>query len=177
MQKKVSNIAVNENPLSYDSMVGKYKEYRYGYKSREDFTTKEQLEVDILKILESLGYPIDQTGTYFYKDIIVKAMKKIQNAKTEEEYVCLIMEMNYNYSQFYFDIARNDYDIGLKTFHNCIELSYQSKKNQNSSLKRTIGLTDGKLEYKKEALLIASYIVENQAPKELSQIKRMIKTN
>lgn len=172
MQNKILMIPINETPISYDSMAEKYKELKYGYKSKENLSEEEQLEVDTLKVLESLGYPLEQTGTYFYKDIIVKAIKQLQESTSKESYQELIVALNNDYSQFYFDIARNGYDVGLKTFHSCINISHQAKKIQNTSLQQRLGLDDPKMNYKQEALLIADYITENKTRKEHPKIKK-----
>lgn len=172
MPNKFLIISINECPLSYDSMAKKYNELKYDYKLKENLSEEKKLEVDTLNVLELLGYPLEQTGTYFYKDIIVKIIKQMQESISIESYQMLISALNNDYSQFYFDIARNNYDVGLKTFHNCINTSRKTKKRKNLTLQQKIGIDDSKMNYKEEALLIANYITENQSKKEYPKIKK-----
>ncbi|HIR48870.1 MAG TPA: hypothetical protein IAB35_02725 [Candidatus Faecimonas gallistercoris] len=176
-KKDSSTYKVNSNPICYDYMVQKYQYYKNGWLN-EKLSEKEQLEVDVLNVLEKLGYSMQETGTYFYKDVIVKATKALQNSETNQEYMNLITEMNNNYSQFYFDIARNGYDIGLKTFHKCIELSHQNRNSNllNINLQQEIGLNEIIKNYKQEALLIASYMT-TKTPKEQKPVAKKMVVN
>ena len=163
---------VNTLPLSYDEMASKYKDYKKKMMPIEKLSQREKKEVETLKILEELGYSLEETGTYFYKDVIVKAVEQLQESSSEESYQELIEDLNNDYSQFYFDIARNGYDVGLKTFHGCINMSRETKNIQNTLLQERIGIEEANMNYKQEALLIANYITENQTRKEIPQIKQ-----
>ena len=165
---------VNTLPLSYDEMASKYKDYKKKMMPIEKLSQREKKEVETLKILEELGYSLEETGTYFYKDVIVQAIEQLQEATSEENYRELIIAINNNYSQFYFDIARNGYDVGLKTFHSCINISYQNRTRMNKELQREIGLDEYNTNYKQEALLIANHIIENQPRKEKSVMKKKV---
>lgn len=172
LQKDNGIYLVNTQPLSYDYMVTKYSAYKEGNILVDDLEKREKLEVETLKILEELGYSLEETGTYFYKDVIVKAVEKLQESSSDENYQELIAGLSNDFSQFYFDIARNGYDVGLKTFHGCINMSHETKNIQNTLLQQRIGIEDANRNYKQEALLIANYIMENQTRKELPQIKQ-----
>ena len=132
----------------------------------------DKADAKTLKILEELGYSLEETGTYFYKDVIVKAVEQLQESSSEESYQELIEDLNNDYSQFYFDIARNGYDVGLKTFHSCINISHQTKNPQDTVLQQRIGIKDANRNYRQEGLLIADYITENQTRKEMTQVKQ-----
>ena len=165
---------VNTLLLSYDEMASKYKDYKKKMMPIEKLSKREKKEVETLKILEELGYSLEETGTYYYKDVIVQAIEQFQDATSEENYRELIIAINNNYSQFYFDIARNGYDVGLKTFHSCINISYQNRTRINKELQREIGLDEYNTNYKQEALLIANHIIENQPRKEKSVMKKKV---
>ena len=171
LQKDTGIYLVNHQPLFYvEDMPKKYSTYKEGNISVENLTEREKLAVETLNVLEELGYSLEETGTYFYKDVIVKAVEQLQESSSEESYQELIEDLNNDYSQFYFDIARNGYDVGLKTFHSCINISHQTKNPQDTVLQQRIGIKDANRNYKQEALLIANYIMENQTRKELPQI-------
>lgn len=96
-----------------------YMEYKNGIS--KEFTEERKIEMNTLQLLENLGYPMDELGTYLYKNIIVKVIKSIS---VDEGFInCknLLLQLKDAFSQFYFDIARNDLDMGLKTFHRHIE--------------------------------------------------------
>lgn len=165
---------MNSHPKCYDSMASKYEEQRCGMLIGP-LPDAEQKEIDILRVLEELGYSPEETGTYFYKEVIVEAKEKLQEIHTEEEYINLINEMGNNYSQFYFDIARNGHDIGLKTFHNCINLSYQNRiqRPMNVNLAQKIGIENFNTDYKSEAILIANYMLSKESTNVKPAVKKI----
>ena len=182
MQNKIQEntsgaFLVNSFPQTQDPAVLKYKNYKDGKITLEDLKEEEQLEMNTLSILENLGYPMDKTGTYFYKDIIIKSMDKLQQIETEQDYIELMTAMANSYSQFYFDIARNKYDVGLTTFHSCVYMSNQYKQihSNNKDLEQEIGLAEFTIDYKGEALLIANYIYKKENKKENPQVQKIIK--
>ena len=87
---------VNTLPLSYDEMASKYKDYKKKMMPIEKLSQREKKEVETLKILEELGYSLEETGTYFYKDVIVQAIEQLQEATSEENYRELIIAINNN---------------------------------------------------------------------------------
>lgn len=172
-----STYMMNKHPGCYDSMASKYEAYRCGMLIGP-LLEDEQQEIDVLKVLEELGYPMQETGTYFYKDIIIKAKQELQKiyqkdpeAKEAAE-ANLSKEMGNKFSQFYFDIARNNLDMGLKTFHSCISLAHQNRiqNPMNITLGQEIGV-DGFGDYKGEALLIANYMLTKEDIKSQPPVK------
>ena len=76
-------------------------------------------DIEILSILEKLGYPMDDLGTYLYKDVVVGVCEEI-----EKEHVAsnnkrrkVTSDLNNGYSDIYLWIAREDKELGCKTFH------------------------------------------------------------
>ena len=171
---EILSFKVYQNPKNYDiknvrELPSIDLEYLYEI---DNLTEREKLAVETLNVLEELGYSLEETGTYFYKDVIVKIIEQLQVSSSEESYQELITDLNNDFSQFYFDIARNGYDVGLKTFHGCINMSRETKNIQNTLLQERIGIEEANMNYKQEALLIANYITENQTRKEMPQIKQ-----
>lgn len=169
-----STYIMNDHPRCYDSMARKYEEYKCKMLA-ESLSDREQEEADVLHVLEELGYSLGETGTYFYKEIIMKAKEGLQGINAEIDYANLISEMSNNYSQFYFDIARNSLDIGLKSFHNCIELSYKNRVQHpmNVNLAKKIGINSFSTDYKGEALLIANYMLTKENVKSEPLVKSL----
>ncbi len=84
----------------------------------EDIPLESRDIVVILRQLEAMGFPMNKVGTYLYKEMIENIMKSLENDAVIDS-----SELNNRYSQFYVDIARNNLDIGIKTFHRLIEAS------------------------------------------------------
>lgn len=168
-----STYRLNQYPICYDSMFEKYKEYKNGILT-EPISENEEKQIVILKTLEELGYSMEETGTYFYKEVIMSLKEEMQKIHTEEDYISLMSEIGDSYSQFYFDIARNGMDIGVKTFHGCISMSYQNRiKNPiNVNLAKEIGAEQYNADYRGEAVLIASHLLK----KENTNTRPLVKT-
>lgn len=156
------SITINNSPIFYDEMCSIYR--NKASITAERLTGKQTTELEILYILEQLGFPMNETGTYFYKNIIVEASKNLLESENKEDEQAVEQEMANPFSQFYFNLSRNDHDIGVKTFHSCVMSSFlnRNKKEENTYLKHTIGLDDNKMDYRKQALTIAKYYIKEK---------------
>ncbi len=154
------SITINNRPIFYDEMCSIYR--NKDSNTAEHLTGKQTAQLEILHILEQLGFPMNETGTYFYKNIILEASKELLEATNKEAEQALEQEMDNSFSQFYFNLSRNDHDIGVKTFHSCVIASFlnRNKKEENTYLKHTIGLDDNAMDYRKQALTIAKYYIK-----------------
>ena len=90
------------------------------------------------------------------KDIVRNIVKMLLQITKESEVSDLNEQLNKPYSQFYFDISRNDRGMGLTTFHVFIndvisQLSYDIKCLENKEGKN----------YGKFAFEIATYMIDN----------------
>lgn len=120
-----------------------------------------QMELDILKLLNELGYPMDEIGTYLYKNVIIKV---VENLNEGMEYENVLIGLINPYSQFYLDLARFDLDMGVKTFHTYITEAKNKIDNNkiNENLKENIlGISNQPLDNGVKSLLIASYVQNN----------------
>lgn len=141
-----------------------YLNYKKGMLNIE--TTDQMLEIMILNLLEKNGFSIDELGTFLYKDIIKKVMECLEKTNVKEEE--LLKDLSNAYSQFYFDLSRNDRDMGLKTFHDYIQSAIY-KMNPHSEESWIRDLADQKkTNYGVLAFDIASSIIESKLnqPKE-----------
>ena len=99
-----------------------YAVYEAG--STEKFSEEKLQEMQVLEKLYNLGFPRDHSGTYLYKAMIMKALHHLNGFDdiglpiSEEQ---LLEQMESPFSQFYLETARYDLDIGIKTFHSCIQ--------------------------------------------------------
>ena len=134
----------------------KNKYYDYKNNGVNDFNEDEKLGIRILEVLEKIGFPMEYLGTYLYKDIVRNIVKMLLQITKESEVSDLNEQLNKPYSQFYFDISRNDRGMGLTTFHVFIndvisQLSYDIK---------SLGNKEGK-NYGEFAFEIATYMIDN----------------
>lgn len=80
-------------------------------------------EMRILSVLENLGFPMNEDGTYLYKNMILKIKNYLCEVLAKGDNVELkgyLLKIKEKYSQFYFDVARNDMDMGISTYHNFV---------------------------------------------------------
>lgn len=113
---------------SYYSVCGDrglYNKFKDGL--LDTVNENQAIKIKILSLLEAYGFPMDELGTYFYKDIILRCYEVI-NSEQDKDYFnrcnMLLEDLKDPYSNFYFDIARNDNDIGTTTFHLYIEKAF-----------------------------------------------------
>ena len=139
----------------------KYKEYKKG--NIEEFSEYELKEMEIISILEKLGYPLDELGTHLYKETIMYAQEEISSfdrkdvAKAED----LLESMNDAYSNFYNIIAREDLEMGLKKFHKFIGQAIDKIDNEKIDSKlaeKIFGKNPVESNYGEQAFKIASYM-------------------
>lgn len=124
--------------------------------------TKER-DIKILGILEGLGYPMDELGTYLYKDVIAEAYEKVKDVSSRKDMdKCrdLMTSLNDAYSDFYRWIARDDKEMGVKSFHYYIGDAI-SKIDENSIDKelavKVFGSHPEDLNYGLQAFQLACY--------------------
>lgn len=143
-----------------------------GYKAGDfpESLKDQELDMITLSFLESLGYDTDEPGTYFYKAVLVKIANELLDSskRNNQDFCQKLIEMLQNaYSQFYFDLARNDRDIGVKTFHAYISHSHNQRENTVESemlLDSIYGMRMEELDSGQKAFLVGNYIAENLAP-------------
>lgn len=136
----------------------------YGNNYEELLSGMPAQDVEVLDILFKLGFPKDERGTYCYKDMIVQAIHHLDGFDVRHDPISedeLLKQMQSKYSQFYFDIARNDLDIGIKTFHTYINHALSSVDYacvDPSVLSEIYGDFSEEADYGKHAFVIAKNI-------------------
>lgn len=157
------------------SIREEYKQY-IDYKTNMSEYNK---EMETLYLLEELGYPIKKIGTYFYKEMIIKIVQYLENIENEvgfNKYNKLLDELDNHYSNFYFDVARNELDIGTKTFHEVLK-NQISNINHNNANPEKFDEVFGSIEinnlgYEEKAFVISTYLYLNKKnKKEKNNIK------
>lgn len=129
----------------------------------EEISEIQERDIKILRILEGLGYPMDELGTYLYKDVIAEAYEKVKDISSRRDMdKCreLMASLNDAYSDFYRWIARDDKEMGVKSFHFYIGEAI-SKIDDNSINKelaiKVFGSNPEDLNYGLQAFQLACY--------------------
>ena len=99
-------------------------------------TPMQELNMEILDLLKSLGFSLEMEGTYLLTDVVMAAYIFLHNAMENGEdynlyYSYLQRLMKNPYSQFYFDLARNEHAMGTTTMHNRINSAFLERKKEH----------------------------------------------
>lgn len=155
------------NGLSYPIYSAKkdsdtFTKYKNG--EVDDLSEYTLKEMEILSILEKLGYPLYMLGTYLYKELVMytyEEIKDFKRNKDKDKAENLLRELNIPYSNLYHIIARDDLEIGIKSFHyhicNAIDEINESKID-NSLAEKIFGKNPVESNYGVQAFKIASYL-------------------
>lgn len=110
-----------------------------------DIAPVQRLNVEIINLLKDLGFSLEMQGTYLLADVVMAAYIFLYNAmETGDDYNLyysyLQRLMKNPYSQFYFDLARNEHAMGTTTMHNRINSAFLERKKEhiNKSVEREI---------------------------------------
>lgn len=139
---------------------------RLRYKSGKisEITEIEQLKMETLDLLESLGYPMDELGTYLYKDVIMSIREQLDVVETREDVkksASILEEAKSAFSQLYFNLARNERDIGVKEYHRILSRSLSKvdyKKASPELLYKVYGNFPFDMDYGENAFTLANYL-------------------
>lgn len=117
--------------LGLDCVNAKYRN-SINKQQEEDFLADGETAVEVYHYLLSLGYCPKLKGIIFFKEMIVSIIYKILNMKSldGEDMQELLAQINSPYSQFYLDLSRNRYDIGIKTYHEYLTTTLMLNENE-----------------------------------------------
>ena len=150
--------------MSYAAFIAKEEQNLYNnLKEGMSFVpNKNQVrDIEILSILEKLGYPMNALGTYFYKDVVIGVCEELE--KNQEIYNNKIRkitsDLNNSYSDIYLWIASEDKELGCKTFHYFIEKTVEEidEDKVDPALASKIYGDKKEITYGESALHIAEY--------------------
>lgn len=109
-----------------------FEKYKKGEYSDSSNNTLNNMK--ILDLLQRLGYPMEELGTYLLKDVIAEVYNYIQDEngnKDVDKCNSIIKELNNPFSNVYHYIAREWKEIGIKTLHLFIQRA-QNRIDYNS---------------------------------------------
>lgn len=139
-----------------------YRKYNIG--DTAEFSEHQLRNMEVLNVLEKLGYPQTELGTYLYKELVMSAFDKIKdfNRKIDKDKAeDLLKEMNDAFSSFYVQVARDDMEIGVKSFHLYIGKAIDridESKIDSQLAEKIFGKNPVESNYGVQAFKIASYL-------------------
>ena len=153
-----------------------YKLYKQGYK--RGLSEDEIKGMEVLWVLDKLGYSDDELGTYLYKDVIIKICNRLKNVSNKDilaEYKALISELSNTFSLFYRYAAREDKEMGVKPFHLYIEKAINNINDEavDKEISMEIyGDNPGEVNYGLNALQIAACILDKYSFENTREYKK-----
>jgi len=132
-----------------------------------EISKERKVEMETLDLLENLGYPMEELGTYLYKNMIVNIIGYLNNVKNQNEIIDIrekIQQLKNGFSQFYVDVARNDLDMGIRTFHKHVENALLKVDYSNADpilLYKIYNNFNEEIDYGENAFVLASYMTKN----------------
>ena len=127
----------------YSAKKDKEKYESYKKEELKNINEETRRELKILDILERLGYPMNELGTYLYKDLINEVcdeMKDVSTRRDIDKCRILLQELTDIYSNLYHYIAREWKEMGIKTFHLYIGQATEriDKEQMRQAIEKTI---------------------------------------
>ena len=156
MEKK-GTILTGINTSLSDAMKKEIHIYS-DYKKHKTIDSEYFEKMQVLHILEELGFPMDEIGTYLYKDVVMSALIDMKYGYPTDK---ILLDLNNPYSSTYQQIARDEYWIGVKRIHSIINSTiskiHKDKSNQEfvSEIFSETGMNEN---YGVRAFEIASYM-------------------
>ena len=151
----------------------RYRNYKKGELDKID---DRELDMRILSLLEELGYPIENIGTYLYKELISYIYEDVGKAiQTNIDNKELMYELLEPYSGLYRGLASDYLEIGTKSFHKYVKeaIALRDSKTATEPLTLTIeGLSDNYIDYGVQAMFLAAYIYGSMSEKKTKKGKR-----
>ena len=155
-----------------------YIKYKYGY--TDEFSLDKMKNMELLGILESLGYSLDELGTYLYKDVIKEIYDKISDASSRRDIDkcrALMASLSDAFSGFYYYIAEECKEMGLKSFHLYIKRAIDNIDDSEVDIelsKNIFGENPEENNYGLQAFQIAAYVANKYSYKDVKEYKKVL---
>lgn len=136
---------------------------KYKRKLLSEKEIKKNLEMEILLLLEKLGFPMDELGTYLYKNLIVHIVSNIENVSKRQDILntkYLLFAIKDAFSNVYLNLARYDLEMGVKKFHCFIMKALNEIDNEKADkalIKDIYGRIPFETDYAEQAFILGCY--------------------
>ena len=162
----------------YEANIDKENYAKFKLGETDGFSNSVIRDMNLLNLLERLGYPMDELGTYLYKDMIAEIYALLpseSNRKDINRCRALMSELTDAYSQFYHNIARDWKEMGIKSFHLHIQRAIDRINDEivdKELSKRMFGDNPSDLDYGLQAFQIAAYAQNKYSYDNTQQYKK-----
>ena len=164
----------------YDAHIDKDNYAKFKKGEIDDFDNSAIRDMQLLNLLERLGYPMDELGTYLYKDMIAEIYEFLKGISTRRDMArcrALMSQLTDAFSNFYFCIAREWKDMGIKSFHLNIERAISKIDDEacdKELSKRMFGNGPEELDYGLRAMQIAGYALNKYSYENAREYKKPV---
>ena len=160
--------------------IENFNKYLSGYV--EGFSERTLRDMEILSLLKKLGFPMQELGTYLYKDLISEICEVLNclSDKRDDVNVCreLLAKLNDAYSSFYHSIGREWKELGITSFHLYIIDALESIDDDNIDQELSSKITGEEfhdLNYGTHAFMLAAYTLKKYSFSEADYKKPLMK--
>lgn len=162
----------------YEANKDKENYIKFKNGQTDEFSETTMRDMNLLKILERLGYSIDELGTYLYKDVIAETYEKLKGASSRNDMDrCreIMSSLTDAFSGFYRYIAREWKEMGVKTFHLYIQKAIDGIEYDEVDVElaeKIFGDNPEEQNYGVQAFQIAAYAVKKYSFDNTKEYKR-----
>ena len=187
MIKGVGDLSLEERKISflqgtsfamYEANIDKKNYINYKKGETKELSESVMKSMEILEILEKLGYSLDELGTFFYKDVIAEVYEKLKDVSSRNDMQkCreLMSELTDSFSSFYFYIAREWKEVGVKPFHLFIQQAISRIDDKAIDIelsKKIFGENPEESNYGLQAFQIAAYVANKYSYEDVKDYKK-----
>ena len=177
-EEKLMMILGGTSYAAYVAYKDKENYLKYSKYEIAEFSKETLRDMMLLEILDKLGYPKNELGTYLYKDLIALVYDKIKDIKSRRDIDkcrALMSDLTNAFSPLYHYIAREDKEMGIKSFHLYIQRAIENIASENidEDLSKSIfGENPEEKDYGMQAFQIAAYAAEKYECKDVKEYKQ-----
>lgn len=149
-----------------------YAKYKAGVE--QEWSDSDARSMQVLSILDGLGYPMEELGTYLYKEVITEICDSLKGitGKRSDMAKCkdLLTQLNNGFSQFYHNVAREYLDMGVTSFHLYIQQAIEKINYEKIDLDlsyQIFGADPTEQNYGLQAFQLAAYTLGFAIKKEV----------
>lgn len=163
---------MTDDCIGIKKTIEKEKKLLLDYKENDTIHADSYEKIQVLNLLDKLGFPMDEIGTYLYRDVIMTSLKDIEYKRSNDE---ILEGLNNFYSSTYQNIARDDYWIGITTLHSLIRRAIDKISDDNTDklvISEIFSEDDLDSNYGIKAFMIASYLYNTIDKEESKKIQK-----
>lgn len=162
----------------YEANEDKENYIKFKNGKADNFSDSTIRDMNLLEILERLGYSMDELGTYLYKDLIAETYEKIKDVSSRNDMDkcrAIMSSLTDAFSGFYRYIAREWKEMGVKSFHLYIQKAISKVSDEAVDMelsKKIFGDNPEEKNYGLQAFQIAAYAAKKYSFDDVEEYKK-----